>query len=486
MKKHIRKIASIMLSATLGAAMVSQMPLTASAASYTYEDQYSKISYNLVTDEGETRAEITSVVSKNYTLSSGNVFIYIPDTLQNYPVILGSYAFSSMNTKFEVTCSPKKIKAYAFYKCNGLEEFYVSQNCESVESYAFYNCDYLKRAIFTGYGFQTEDDSKLEIKTKAYYSCDRLNYIAFGCRDDIIINRRAFYGSYNLTSMSNDNASFDHCSMYVQEGAFEGTGLVGTNKSIVPASSVASRYGWYDRGKAGQMVGDVLIVNLLVNTPDTPAFEYSPSYGVNYGAGYNSWLLEQEAAKYGVDLDINNQSVHVSTSLNVNSICNTSTFTSRAEVLSALKKQYAFLSGCSSISAAEDALMDHFGCNQIAFIVNLNCDGRSFAWVTKESAEYAVVFYRGTVSYNNGHVWLHEVCHLFGAHDVYEEVASNDWYVGRYMNKDLMYHNEVNIGWFTACTLGWTDTAMKSDADAVWGTNNASGAAVNRVYAPLQ
>lgn len=470
MKKRICKIASFIAAASLSASLVTQMPMSASAAPtyYYYNDTYSTIQYTLTTVNGEARAEITKVTSKDWVNSSGNVFIYIPTRLSGRPVSFGSYAFQQMNTPFEINATDiREIKSYAFYNCKGLKEFYVSQKTTNIANSAFYGCTNLEKAIFQGYQYSVNDDSSLTIETNAFRTCTALNTISFGCRDDIIIKTNAFNGCKNLKNFDRFKASNDHSSMYVQSGAFNGTGIVSNSNAVKSASFMASHNGRYNCGDAKKMVGNVLIMNLLVNATDLPSYDSNSSYGVYYGAGYNSSLLEGEARKYGVSLDIQAVGATINTNMKASEIAGCGNFTSSNVCRDGLKNKFSFLSGCTNMDQVTAALKQHYNADQIAYVVNLNANQGCYAYSFMGSKEYAVVYSKCSVSYNNAHVWLHEVCHLFGAMDEYEGRVNNSSYTSTYMNHDAMFHNEPNIGWFTACNIGWTDTVLTEDYNAV-------------------
>ena len=472
MKKHARRITSLVAAAAMSTAMVSVMPMEASAATnQTYSNNTATFTYSIK----DGTAEISDVAPKNVTNAYGEITINVPATINNYPVVLGSYSFYRMNSPIAVDCmNVSAIKSKAFFVCNGLSEIILRSNCKNIASSAFYDCDNLKRVMLQGSSFAVEDGSSLTIESYAFTDCGNLDYLSFGCRDDIIIKPNAFYGSMKLKNFDRTKASFDHCSLYVQPGAFNGTGIVNNSNAVKSASYMASHNGRYNCGDGKKMVGNVLIVNLLVNATDLPAYTYGSSYGANYGAGYNSWLLEEEAKKYGANLDIQTISATVSSKMKASEIKSCGDFTSRAVCLEGLKREYSFLSGCSSMTQATQALKQHYNADQIAYVVNLNADEGSFAYSFMQSKEYAVVFSKSTVSYNNGHVWMHEVCHLFGAMDVYEGRVNNDSYTSTYLNHDIMYHNEPNVGWFTACNLGWTDTVLAEDYNAVVRNDNSA------------
>lgn len=472
MKKRTRKLTSLLAAAAMGISMMSVMPMEASAAN---NSKFTNATATFTYSIQNGAAEISDVAPKNVKNAYGEIRIDVPATINGFPVVLGSYAFYRMNNPIAVNCmNVSGIKSRAFFLCNGLSEIILRSNCKNIASSAFYDCDNLKRVMLQGNSYAVEDDSSLTIESYAFTDCGNLEYLSFGCRDDIIIKPNAFYGSMKLKNFDRTKASFDHCSMYVQPGAFNGTGIVNNANAVKNVSAMANKNGRYNCGDAKKMLGNVVIVNLLVNTTDLPYYTYGPAYGANYGAGYNSWLLEEEAKKYGANLEIQNISAKINSQMTSGEVQSCGNFTSKDVCLQGLKNEFSFLSGCTTMAQATQTLKQHYNADQLAYVVNLNGDAGSFAYSFMNAREYAVVFSKSTVSYNNDHVWMHEVCHLFGAMDVYESRVNNGTYTSTYLNHDIMFHNEPNVGWFTACNLGWTDTVLTEDFNAVVRNDNAS------------
>ena len=472
MKKRTHKIASLITAASLSASLAAQMPMSVSAAAYlTYSNATATFTYSIKNGT----AEISDVSPKNVKNGYGQISIDVPAKINNYPVVLGTYSFYRMNAPMDVDCmNVSEIKSKAFFNCNGLSEIILRQNCKKIASNAFYNCDSLKRIMLQGSSYAVNDGSSLTIESYAFNDCNNVDYLSFGCRDDIIIKPNAFYGSTRLKSFDRTKASFDHTSMYVQAGAFNGTGIVNNPDALVSSSLVRSKIFWSNIGWSRKLEGKVLVVDLVTQTPDAPY--YDETRPTNRTA-HNCRLLEREAAKYGVNLNITNISAKVTTSKNSWEIDGRNTFLSEAEydVLQGLKAKFSFLSNCYDIDTATNRLKMWYNVSEIAYVVDINKDKQCCAWPNTDR-EYCVVYDRNSNGVNNGAnhetVVMHELAHLFGAPDVYNNgITVNPSYTKTYMKNDMMHDNLENVGWYTACTLGWTDSALKEDAVAVMGRN---------------
>jgi hypothetical protein len=107
-------------------------------------------------------------------------------------------------------------------------------------------------------------------------------------------------------------------------------------------------------------------------------------------------------------------------------------------------------------------------CEQVQIILFANCEGRSFAMPTiYESKEH---FHEGTTIFNREDVIgviIHEVLHLYGADDYYEEQAGE--YVENFIQKKFpnsimlkTWHNyNFTIDDYTAWLVGWHDNPKK-------------------------
>ena len=108
----------------------------------------------------------------------------------------------------------------------------------------------------------------------------------------------------------------------------------------------------------------------------------------------------------------------------------------------------------SAYSDVNLSLEREFGCDEAVVIFALNYKGRSFT-ANSENAEYTIIFADAPAIY-------HEMCHVFGAEDLYypdevEKIAE------KYINNSIMYNcYEGEVDDFTAYIIGWQDTLTEN------------------------
>lgn len=436
--------------------------VSAAASTYTYNDDYSTITYSI--------SNGYALVS-NVTLKDNSTKVFLPLSLSGYDIALGYKCFNNMDQLEEAKISSaKKINSYAFYKCNNIKEIFVG--AEIINSYAFYNCTGLERAIFPGTQYADFNDTHITLNSYSFYNCTNLNYIGFGCRNDIIVKKNAFYGSSSLTNFNNFNASSDHSSFYLNEGAFNGTGIISNTNAVIPVSTMSANNGRYNVGDAKKLLGNTVVVSLFVNTSDTLAFTDTQknSYNSNVVKCMNE--LESEAEKYSKSLSMQNIPVTVNYSGTRASVEANSDFVNNSQVLSACKSAYSFLSGCTNMTAVTNSIKSEYNASNVAYMVVLNSSGQDYSYSFKTSKEFSVIHNQGAYSYNDDYVWMHELLHLFGAMDLYEGKVQSAGYTKQFLSYDIMYHNlGSSVGCFTACNIGWTDTVLASDFNNIIRTD---------------
>ena len=120
-------------------------------------------------------------------------------------------------------------------------------------------------------------------------------------------------------------------------------------------------------------------------------------------------------------------------------------------------------------ATAEDMIknvQDYAGTDQVAIVFVLDKDGRSYArWNTSNDSfvEHAVIYTSWDGKQERPYVIAHEVMHLFGAEDLYEdrgERVNRAAYVKRHYPRELFYLGQWNVNDniicdFTAYTVGW-------------------------------
>lgn len=93
--------------------------------------------------------------------------------------------------------------------------------------------------------------------------------------------------------------------------------------------------------------------------------------------------------------------------------------------------------------------------DEVALTFALNCEGRAEAYQTDKNNDVLVEF--STIYSNEPEAFVHELCHLFGAEDLYipERVAEE---AEKYLPKSIMLVSDTGvIDSYTAYTIGWTD-----------------------------
>lgn len=397
------------------------------------------------------RAVVTKVAVK-----SGVTSIVIPAKLGNKPVVLGANAFKYVHNNLTVDASSVvEVQANAFYQCTGIKQIKF-KNCTQLNRYAIYNCSNLTQIAFSGYSGPVSDGAQLVLNSYAVYKCPNLTNVLFGCKDNIIIRKNAFYQCSNFAIINKDKIGLDHASFYVNTGAFNGTNAL--NKGYLKkASTLASVNTAYNKGDGTKLVGKTAVVTLFINcTGSSWANSY---YGYNEKVGRNIWAIEQEAAKYGQTVDIENLSAKVTFSGTVEKLLKDSDIARSPSVLSACKKTFAFASTCTTMDAVTDKIKAEYGAKNVVYVVALNCTGTAQAKATKTANEYAIYYNRSGKQYT----WMNQVAQLFGAKKLNTGVKSTA-YTKKYYSEDVMYNDaKSSIGWFTAANIGWTDTVLADD-----------------------
>ncbi len=470
MTKRMRKASAGVLMAAMAAitcmapaaetiAPLQSVSISASAAA-TWSNDTATFTYTVK----DGYAVISNVAPKGKKNYAGNVYVFFPAEIAGCKVALGSYAFSGVSTPIDINASNvAKVEKYAFHYCTGITEIYLA-GCEDLASYAIYRCSNLKTLCFPGVQTTTNDDSKLTINTNAVYYCPDLEKVSFGCKDDIIIRRNAFYGCSKLKGCDKWSVSSDHTSFYVNPGAFASSGIL--NSGTVKTASFMSKYnGRYNVGDGKKMTGKTVAVTLFVNTTDTPSWTYGSRYGYNSNVGRNVYELEREAVKYNQTLDIEHLNVNVSSKMKKSAVESNGNFSRSSVVLDACKNTFSYLSSCTNMDQVTDKIKSQLNADNVVYMVAINSGGRAKAYSFNSANEYAIVYKDGqSAPYLDEYTWMHEFCHLFGAMDVYagSGVANSD-YTNQFLSMDIMNQNKPNVGWFTACNIGWTDTVLLDD-----------------------
>ena len=185
--------------------------------------------------------------------------------------------------------------------------------------------------------------------------------------------------------------------------------------------------------------------------------------------------LSRKASEYSATLckEYRNYPADNNTKVTYNGIVDTDVVTngSQADILN----QIATSMGYSSPEEMDSTLKKEMNVKQIAYLLVLNKEGRSYkySYVTNDAKQIEFcVFFDDTIK-SDGNICCstiaHELLHLFGAEDFYDpygEMPQREKLAQTLYPQDIMLSlvNDVNkaeIGEYTAYSIGWTDTLPK-------------------------
>lgn len=250
---------------------------------------------------------------------------------------------------------------------------------------------------------------------------------------------------------------------------------------------VAESYrAWYDLGNCGTLTRNPTLVVLFVDDAESTWNEPLMQHFQNVQITKAVEWLEQQAAKYGVPLDIQTKFYH-GTLENGGRVYYPATVAHGPD-----EDDYDLLE--SVVGHMNEGTGDQFfaklrrdnGGEDVMFLCMVNKDGLSYARghadPYSQILEYAVVYARHTdvpptdalhqKTHNRASVIAHELLHLFGAEEMYEPNGRNELAKEKYL-KDVMLWTESfiarnEITEFTAYCIGWTDTVPAVCYDPNW------------------
>lgn len=213
-----------------------------------------------------------------------------------------------------------------------------------------------------------------------------------------------------------------------------------------PASNIPAEYashyylGFMESGYCEEMTGDIVIYFLYVNDPDSSWTEEEKAEAEEELINALS-TLKSEAATYGVDLALRAafNTVSIDVEFQKNSKGWQEEAMRQAELQAAYKDQRK--------------LEEAFGADQVPVVFLVDEDGRSYASVREISSGFESV----TILQKDYYAIRHELCHVFGARDLYfprETVEAANLYLPNAIMNDS--HGDVDA--LTAFAIGWLDT----------------------------
>lgn len=229
-------------------------------------------------------------------------------------------------------------------------------------------------------------------------------------------------------------------------------------------------------GSAPFLKGDVLLVSMFVTTPES-SFSEEEKQDMLAKVGVTVDYIEKRATDYNTEVQViydyqKNPSLYVEATTD---FC----INEETDFLDRLDEEIAYwFETCIDY----EALISEYDADGIATMVMVNNPGISYAIVydgTDNVKESLVLFSKDY--YNGGKqekpvTYAHEILHLFGAHDLYEEAeytAEVTDYVEQSYPKEIMLTVtgsgntktaiDADLSPITAYHLGWIDTAEEID-----------------------
>lgn len=259
-----------------------------------------------------------------------------------------------------------------------------------------------------------------------------------------------------------------------------------TAKPTTAAPVTESYRAWYDLGNCGTLTRNPTLVVLFVDDAESTWNNTLMQHFQNVQIAKAVDWMEQQAAKYGVPLDIQTKFYH-GTLDNGGKVYYPSAIAHQPDA-----SDYDLLE--TVVANMKEGTGDQFyaklrrdnGGQDVMFLCMVNKDGLSYARghadPYSQILEYAVVYARDTdvpatdtlhqKTHNRASVVAHELLHLFGAEEMYAPEGRNAIAKQKYL-KDVMLWTEGfivrnEITEFTAYCIGWTDTVPPICYDPNW------------------
>lgn len=249
-----------------------------------------------------------------------------------------------------------------------------------------------------------------------------------------------------------------------------------TSTTTTQAPVTESYRGWYNLGNCGVLKRNPTLVVLFVDDAESSWNDTLIQHFKDVQIAKAVEWMEQQAAKYGVPLDIQTKFYHGTLDNGGRVYYPDAIANEPSEV------DYDLLE--TVVDNMNEGTGDQFyatlrrdnGGEDVMFLCMVNKDGRSYARghadPYSQILEYAVVYARNTdvpatdtlhqKTHNRASVVAHELLHLFGAEEMYDPEGRNAIAKETYL-KDVMLWTESfivrnEITEFTAYCIGWTDT----------------------------
>ena len=228
---------------------------------------------------------------------------------------------------------------------------------------------------------------------------------------------------------------------------------------------------WYELGTCQDLEGEVFVLCIFLDDDESSWTDQECTDFLRSAINPAMDWLEEQAAEWGVELDLRTAYYHTYDSLSVH--YNGVISDNCAEMVHRdLLEQSAESMGFSSKQAMYERMQKFSGREQVLMLVCVNKPGRCYALVDAgnngvEYMEHALIYssYTGNAFATTPATVAHETLHTFGAEDFYTEGTTR---VGRgalaaeLYPEDIMLKTHRAISYcqlsdFTAYTVGWTD-----------------------------
>lgn len=224
----------------------------------------------------------------------------------------------------------------------------------------------------------------------------------------------------------------------------------------------------YNLGSCYDMTKDIHYLVIYLNDDNSNWDEKDKSAFFNKKLIPSLEYLKGQAEEYDITLN-HNQSEYKNTAIKYDGTIevNAAEKGKQDDILTQISGQM----GYSSPTEMDRALQDEYGVNQIAYLIVLNKEGRSYkyAHVIDNSTKYEYcVFFNSSVKLNEdscGSTIAHEILHLFGAEDYYDpygKYPERKNLAQKLFPRDIMLTNyasfkDADVGNYTAYSIGWID-----------------------------
>lgn len=385
---------------------------------------------------------LTSIGSCAFRWCDSLTSITLPSTLQK----INNHAFFNCSSLSTVNINSSYLKIIpnaCFNGCSSLKQVVIPYSVEIIEQFAFSNCSSLTTVTIPS-------NSKLtEIYFNAFSNSAKLKDISIP-NTVYKIGDDAFMG---CTSLSNVNITSTN--RYIHNDAFKGTPYYANNYT-------ETKHPNYNLGPAKLCKGKQLVYTIFLEDNST-YFSESEKEAKREMIVDATNKISMEAVNYGSGVNFttskDNTLLETTKRLPNNELTNILNGTSSTYIFSLLDDVPELTYD------GRRTLLSHYNASGISYVIFINRGGTSYTVIGnwEEFNEKSLVYNdsRGSA------VVMHEMLHLFGAPDLY-----NNSYMSQHYNEDIMVKcsSPCMIGPVTAYAIGWLDGILKTEYDMLYGS----------------